>query len=123
MCEHHSKTGSVSYTPHSSLQSQAPHPLPAPLQAEAHARLLQLPAFNKQLNQSNIQTRNSQKTSRKPHHDPDRVQRTVYVESVASSADEQVSCGAPGAALSASLKSSSSLRGGRFFLKCIPTNI
>ena len=59
------------------------------LQAEAQARLLQLPAFNAQLNSSNIQTRNHQKP-KKPHHDPGRVQRTVYVESVAASADEQV---------------------------------
>ncbi|KAK9811989.1 hypothetical protein WJX73_006687 [Symbiochloris irregularis] len=58
--------------------------------AELGGRNIRLPAFNKQLNQSNIQTRNNQKTSRKPHHDPDRVQRTVYVESVAASADEQV---------------------------------
>lgn len=59
------------------------------LQAEAQARLLQLPAFNAQLNASNIQLRNNVRP-KKPHHDPGKVQRTVYVESVAGSVDEQV---------------------------------
>ena len=61
------------------------------VQAEAQARLLHLPAFNAQLNASNIQLRNNVRP-KKPHHDPSRVQRTVYVESVAATVDEQVRC-------------------------------
>ena len=59
------------------------------MQAEAQARLLNLPAFNTQLLQSNIQLRNNVKP-KKPHHDPNKVQRTIYIENVAASVDEQV---------------------------------
>lgn len=58
------------------------------MQAEAQARLLNLPAFNTQLLQSNIQLRNNVKP-KKPHHDPNKVQRTIYIENVAASVDEQ----------------------------------
>ena len=59
------------------------------MQAEAQARLLNLPAFNAQLTTSNIQLRNDVKP-KKPHHDPSRVQRTVYVDNVAPVVNEQV---------------------------------
>ena len=59
------------------------------IQAQAQARLMQLPAFNMLLPMSGVQTNNVVKTKR-PHQDPDKVVRTVFVENVDDEMDEQV---------------------------------
>ena len=73
------------------------------IQAQAQARLMQLPAFNMLLPVSGVSTNNMVKAKR-PHQDPDKVMKTVFVENVADDMDEQVAthficsllvCGAP----------------------------
>lgn len=59
------------------------------IQAQAQARLMQLPAFNMLLPMSGVHTNNMVKTKR-PHQDPDKVVRTVFVENVDDEMDEQV---------------------------------
>ena len=59
------------------------------IQAQAQARLMQLPAFNMLLPMSGVQTPAALKTKR-PHQDPDKVIRTVFVENVDDGMDEQV---------------------------------
>lgn len=59
------------------------------IQAQAQARLMQLPAFNMLLPMSGVHTNNVVKTKR-PHQDPDKVIRTVFVENVDDEMDEQV---------------------------------
>ena len=59
------------------------------IQAQAQARLMQLPAFNMLLPMSGMQTQSAVKTKR-PHQDPDKVIRTVFVENVDDGMDEQV---------------------------------
>ncbi|DBA74438.1 TPA: hypothetical protein ACH3X1_011189 [Trebouxia sp. C0004] len=58
------------------------------IQAQAQARLMQLPAFNMLLPMSGVHTNNMVKTKR-PHQDPDKVVRTVFVENVDDEMDEQ----------------------------------
>lgn len=58
------------------------------IQAQAQARLMQLPAFNMLLPMSGVQTPAALKTKR-PHQDPDKVIRTVFVENVDDGMDEQ----------------------------------
>ena len=59
------------------------------IQAQAQARLMQLPAFSMLLPMSGVHTNNMVKTKR-PHQDPDKVIRTVFVENVEDDMDEQV---------------------------------
>ena len=59
------------------------------IQAQAQARLMQLPAFNMLLPVSGVSTNNMVKAKR-PHQDPDKVMKTVFVENVADDMDEQV---------------------------------
>lgn len=59
------------------------------IQAQAQARLMQLPAFNMLMPMSGVATNNSVKTKR-PHQDPDKVIRTVFVENVDDEMDEEV---------------------------------
>lgn len=59
------------------------------IQAQAQARLMQLPAFNMLLPVSGVATNNMVKTKR-PHQDPDKVIKTVFVENVGDDMDEQV---------------------------------
>lgn len=60
------------------------------IQAQAQARLMQLPAFNMLLPVSGVYT-NSAVKSKRPHQDPDKVIRTVFVEHVGDDMDEAVS--------------------------------
>ncbi|KAL3133355.1 hypothetical protein ABBQ38_007228 [Trebouxia sp. C0009 RCD-2024] len=57
------------------------------IQAQAQARLMQLPAFNMLLPVSGVYT-NSAVKSKRPHQDPDKVIRTVFVEHVGDDMDE-----------------------------------
>lgn len=59
------------------------------IQAQAQARLMQLPAFNMLMPMSGVQT-NSAAKSKRPHQDPDKVTRTVFVENVGDDMDEAV---------------------------------
>lgn len=59
------------------------------IQAQAQARLMQLPAFNMLMPMSGVQT-NSAVKSKRPHQDPDKVTRTVFVENVGDDMDEAV---------------------------------
>lgn len=59
------------------------------IQAQAQARLMQLPAFNMLLPVSGVPT-NSIVKSKRPHQDPDKVIKTVFVENVGDDMDEQV---------------------------------
>lgn len=59
------------------------------IQAQAQARLMQLPAFNMLLPMSGVHTNSVVKVKR-PHQDPDKVVRTVFVENVDDDMDEQV---------------------------------
>ena len=59
------------------------------IQAQAQARLMQLPAFNMLMPMSGVQTTSAVK-SKRPHQDPDKVTRTVFVENVGDDMDEAV---------------------------------
>ena len=59
------------------------------IQAQAQARLMQLPAFNMLLPVSGVYTNSAAKSNR-PHQDPDKVIRTVFVEHVGDDMDEAV---------------------------------
>ena len=60
------------------------------IQAQAQARLMQLPAFNMLMPMSGVHTTSAVK-SKRPHQDPDKVLRTVFVENVGDDMDEAVS--------------------------------
>ena len=64
------------------------------IQAQAQARLMQLPAFNMLMPMSGVHT-NSVAKSKRPHQDPDKVIRTVFVENVGDDMDEPVCYIAP----------------------------
>ena len=59
------------------------------IQAQAQARLMQLPAFNMLMPMSGVHTTSAVK-SKRPHQDPDKVTRTVFVENVGDDMDEAV---------------------------------
>ena len=80
-----------------------------PLQAQAQARLLQLPAFSMLLGPlaslhqaatavsaplalpiTQAPTPPQVQPPKRPHHDPEKVARTIFVENVAEDVDEQV---------------------------------
>lgn len=59
------------------------------IQAQAQARLMQLPAFNMLIPTSGTSAASVVK-SKRPHQDPDKVVKTVFVENVGDDIDEQV---------------------------------